>query len=156
MVIRKIIQILLSNPQVGGRLIQTLADSWPIRAAAKKVAYIYMRGQSALEQKAGKILDETSKNNVQETSKRFANRFSENLKKEYESLQQQNEKNNPFVASQKRHKIVEERNEFMESNDKWKETIRKLDEEKARQVQNRRKPMTDEGLRDLKNRRSKK
>ena len=96
MVIRKIIQILLSNPQVGGRLIQTLADSWPIRAAAKKVAYIYMRGQSALEQKAGKILDETSKNNVQETSKRFANRFSENLKKEYEAMQQ-NDKN-PFVA----------------------------------------------------------
>ena len=57
MVIRKIIQILLSNPQVGGRLIQTLADSWPIRTAAKKVAYIYMRGQAALEQKGGKILD---------------------------------------------------------------------------------------------------
>ena len=154
MVIRKIIQILLSNPQVGGRLIQTLADSWPIRTAAKKVAYIYMRGQAALEQKGGKILDDASKRDVQETTKRFANRFSENLKKEYEALQQ-NEKN-PFEASQKRHQSVEERNEFMEYNDRWKESIRKLDEEKARQVENRRKPMTEEGLRDLKNRRSKK
>ena len=154
MVIRKIIQILLSNPQVGGRLIQTLADSWPIRTAAKKVAYIYMRGQAALEQKGGKILDDASKRDVQETTKRFANRFSENLKKEYEAMQQ-NDKN-PFVASQKRHKNVEERNEFMESNDRWQEAIRKLDEEKARQVQNRRKPMSSEGLRDLKDRRSRK
>ena len=42
-------QILLGHPQISGRIIQRLADSWPIRRAAKFTAYIYLRGKNALE-----------------------------------------------------------------------------------------------------------
>ena len=75
-------QILLGHPQVSGRIIQRLADSWPIRRAAKFTAYIYLRGKHAIEDEA---LKDVSKIDAQ----RLGQTFKDELKKQWEEAKRQ-------------------------------------------------------------------
>ena len=78
MVLQKLISLLLANPQIGGRLVQTLADSWPIRRAAKFTAYLYLRGKDAIEKEG---LQEIAK---KVDGQRFAQNFKEEMKKQFD------------------------------------------------------------------------
>ena len=78
MVLQKLIALLLANPRIGGRLVQTLADSWPIRRAAKFTAYLYLRGKDAIEKEG---LQEIAK---KVDGQRFAHNFKEELKKQFD------------------------------------------------------------------------
>ena len=74
MVLNRILQLLFSHPQFGPRLIQSLADSWPIRKAAKFTAYLYLRGKSAIEEQVAP--------NLKDMSRIDASRFSQTLRRE--------------------------------------------------------------------------
>ena len=78
MVLQKLLALLMSHPTVGPRLIQKLADSWPIRRAAKFTAYLYLRGKDAIE-----------KEGLQEVAKKvnagiFTQNFKDEMKKQFE------------------------------------------------------------------------
>ena len=85
MVLGKLMQILLGHPQVSGRIIQRLADSWPIRRAAKFTAYIYMRGKHAIEEEVKPNLKDVSKIDAQ----RLGQTFKDELKKQWEEAKRQ-------------------------------------------------------------------
>ena len=51
MALRRLLALLLSHPRFGPQLINKIADSWPIRRAAKLTAAAYLRGRHAVEQK---------------------------------------------------------------------------------------------------------
>lgn len=77
MVLQKLLQLLFAHPQFGPRIVQKLADSWPIRRAAKMTAYFYLRGKDAIEQQiVPKVKD-------MDTG-RFGETFKEELKKQWE------------------------------------------------------------------------
>merc|ERR1711997_414420 len=83
MVLQKLLQLLMSHPQYGPRLIQKLADSWPIRKAARFTAYLYLRGKHAIEESAKNVTKtEHHKMDQIDTSKFDANRFKETFKNE--------------------------------------------------------------------------
>lgn len=46
----KLLKFFLAHPRVGSQVVDRLADSWPIRRAAKFTAYLYLRGKHQLEQ----------------------------------------------------------------------------------------------------------
>ena len=81
----------MSHPQFGPQIINKLADSRPIRWAAKLTASIYLRGKYSIEQK---LKDpSTFLNNKKPphhdnysnfSGNRFKDRFVEELKKEWE------------------------------------------------------------------------
>lgn len=83
MVLQKLIQLLLGHPQIGPRVINKLADSWPIRRAAKITAYFFLRGQEAVEQKVAPKIQEFSKID----SQRLKDTFKDELKKQWEEAQ---------------------------------------------------------------------
>merc|ERR1712154_261172 len=87
MVFSKILQILLGHPQISGRIIQRLADSWPIRRAAKFTAYIYLRGKHTIEEGVKPHMRDVSKIDAQ----RFGQTFKEELKKQWEEAKKQAE-----------------------------------------------------------------
>ena len=78
MVWHKRLSLLLSNPHVGPRLIQKLADSWPIRRAAKFTAYLYLRGKDAIEKEG---LQEVAK---KVNAGRFAQTFKDEMNKQFD------------------------------------------------------------------------
>ena len=78
-------QILLGHPQISGRIIQRLADSWPIRRAAKFTAYVYLRGKHAIEEEVKPHLKDVSKIDTQ----RLGQTFKEELKKQWEEAKKQ-------------------------------------------------------------------
>lgn len=41
--------MMMRNPTVGPRVVQSLSETWPIRRAARFTAYLYLRGKQALE-----------------------------------------------------------------------------------------------------------
>ena len=82
----------MGHPQISGRIIQRLADSWPIRRAAKFTAYIYLRGKHAIEEEVKPLTKDVSKIDAQ----RFGQKFKEELKKQWEEAKNQaNSKNGP-------------------------------------------------------------
>ena len=98
MVFGKILQLLMGHPQISGRIIQRLADSWPIRRAAKFTAYVYMRGKHNLEQELKpriKNLEQEVKPLMKDVSKidtqRFGQTFKEEVKKQWEEAKKQAE-----------------------------------------------------------------
>ena len=98
MVFGKILGILMGHPQISGRIIQRLADSWPIRRAAKFTAYMYMRGKHNIEQELKpriKNLEHEAKPFMKDVSKidaqRFGQTFKEELKKQWEEAKKQAE-----------------------------------------------------------------
>ena len=76
--LQKLLSLLLSHPTVGPRLIQRLADSWPIRRAAKFTAYLYLRGKDAIEKEG---LQDVAK---RVNTGRFAQTFKDEMKKQFE------------------------------------------------------------------------
>ena len=78
MVLQKLLALLLRHPSVGPRLIQNLADSWPIRRAAKFTAYLYLRGKDAIEKEG---LQEVAK---KVNAGRFTQNFKDEMKKQFE------------------------------------------------------------------------
>ena len=93
MVFGKILQLLMGHPQISGRIIQRLADSWPIRRAAKFTAYLYMRGKHNIEQEVKPLMKDVSKIDTQ----RFGQTFKEELKKQWEEANKQAEKKSRSV-----------------------------------------------------------
>ena len=81
MVIRTLIRLLFANPQVSGRLINALAESRPIRWAARWTAYGYLRARGAIEQKTKVASDELSK--AKPANFDF-DRFKETFRREFE------------------------------------------------------------------------
>ena len=91
MVLQKLIQLLFAHPQIGPKLINKLADSWPIRSAARFTAYIYLRGKSAIEDKVkekGMNGSVDLKKLMQDDAQKFARTFKEELKKQWEEAKQ--------------------------------------------------------------------
>ena len=87
--LQKLLQLLFAHPQFGPRLIQKLADSYPIRRAAKMTAYVYLRGKSAIEDKAKMNIEEFARTKLDEASKtasssRFSQTFKDELKKQWD------------------------------------------------------------------------
>ena len=50
MVFEKILKLLMAHPRFGPQIINKIADSWPIRKAAKLTASVYFRGKRAIEE----------------------------------------------------------------------------------------------------------
>ena len=89
MVLQKLISLLFSHPSVGPKIIDKLADSWPIRRAAKLTAYFYLRGKDAIEQKAKEQglnkIDQTDLKNIMKNDlQKFARTFRDEFQKEME------------------------------------------------------------------------
>ena len=78
---QKLFQLLMAHPRFGPQLINKIADSMPIRWAAKLTASIFLRGKHAIEQQ---IRDPKSRNPHNEAiGQNFdANRFKQTLTKE--------------------------------------------------------------------------
>ncbi len=57
MVLARLLQVLFGHPQFGPRLVQRLSETRPIRAAARMVAYAYLRGKGAAEEGMRAIKD---------------------------------------------------------------------------------------------------
>jgi len=74
MVWKLISTLLLRDPRVGGRLVQYLSETRPIRSAARFTAYLYLRGRHALE--------EGVRNPVTKSSREGLSNFSETFKRE--------------------------------------------------------------------------
>ena len=87
MVLGKLIQLLLNNP----RVIQQLADSWPIRRAAKMAAYFYLRGKDKIEQS---VKESVKDGKIDPSKSRFTQNFKEEIKKQIRYEQQKQTKNN--------------------------------------------------------------
>ena len=82
----------MAHPQFGPQIINKLADSRPIRWAARLTASMYLRGKYAIEQKISdpkvflKNKNQLHKDNYSNFSgDRFKNTFVEELKKEWEN-----------------------------------------------------------------------
>ena len=90
MVFEKILKILLSHPQFGPQMINKIADSWPIRKAAKLAASAYLRGKHAIEeqQKDPQVRAKLSNFDVG----RFKQKFTEELKKEWDRTKSEKRK----------------------------------------------------------------
>ena len=91
MPLKNILKIIMSHPQFGPQIINKLADSRPIRWAAKLTASIYLRGKYAIEEKlkdpstflnSKKPQHHNDYSNI--SGNRFKDRFIEELKKEWE------------------------------------------------------------------------
>ena len=80
-------QLLMGHPQISGRIIQKLADTWPIRRAAKFTAYLYLRGKHNIEQEVKPHMKDLSKIDAQ----RLGQTFKEELKKQWEEAKRQAE-----------------------------------------------------------------
>ena len=83
----------MSHPQFGPQIINKIADSRPIRWAAKLTASLYLRGKHAVEQKIKDPKMYSSAENPQHptsttqqnfSGNRFKTTFVEELKKEWE------------------------------------------------------------------------
>ena len=92
MPLRNILKIIMSHPQFGPQIINKLADSRPIRWAARLTASMYLRGKYAIEQKINdpKVplrnanpLDKDNYTNF--SGNRFKNTFVKELKREWEN-----------------------------------------------------------------------
>ena len=82
--------MIMSHPQFGPQIINKLADSRPIRWAARLTASMYLRGKYAIEQKISdpkvSLKNPLHKDNYSNFSgNRFKNTFVEELKKEWEN-----------------------------------------------------------------------
>ena len=93
MVLQKLIQLLFSHPSVGPKIIDKLADSWPIRRAAKLTAYFYLRGKHAIEEKAKEQglnkMDQTDLKNIMKNDvQKFARTFRDEIQKGLEEAKQ--------------------------------------------------------------------
>ena len=91
---RNILKLIMSHPQFGPQIINKIADSRPIRWAAKLTASLYLRGKHAIEQKIKDPKMYSSAKNPQHptsttsqqnfSGNRFKTTFVEELKKEWE------------------------------------------------------------------------
>ena len=82
---QKFIKLLMAHPRFGPQIINKIADSMPIRWAAKLTASMYLRGKHAIEQQLRDPKHYTkSSNPYNETTKQNfdVNRFKETLTKE--------------------------------------------------------------------------
>ncbi len=75
--------VLFRHPTLGPQLVQRLADSRPIRAAARVTAYAYLRSRQALEERllkpGAKAIKDSSGGGVD--LERFKHNFAEEIKK---------------------------------------------------------------------------
>ena len=91
---RNLLKLIMSHPQFGPQIINKLADSRPIRWAAKLTASLYLRGKHEIEQKIKDPKTFSSTQNPQHpastnsqqkfSGNRFKTTFVEELKKEWE------------------------------------------------------------------------
>jgi len=77
MVWKIISSLLLRDPRVGGRLIQYLSETRPIRSAARFTAYLYLRGKHAVEEGVRSPVAKSSQAGISN----FAETFKTELKK---------------------------------------------------------------------------
>lgn len=77
MVLHRLLSMLLNNP----RLIQSLSETRPIRAAARFTAYLFLRAKDAIEDQARrpKIVNQGTR-----AASGFAGRFKSELRKGWE------------------------------------------------------------------------
>ena len=96
---KNILKLIMSHPQFGPHIINRLADSRPIRWAAKLTASMYLRGKYSIEQKLKDprifINDKktTNQNNYSSFSgNRFKDRFIKELQREWKKSIQNKQK----------------------------------------------------------------
>jgi hypothetical protein len=90
MVLNRLLQLLMGHPQFGPRLIQTLADSWPIRRAARFTAYLYLRGKQAVEEQVKPGLEQYSKDHqLKIDPQRFGQNLRSEIRQKWEEAKQQ-------------------------------------------------------------------
>jgi len=81
--LKKLLGILFSHPQVGPQLVQRLSETWPIRRAARFTAYLYFKGKLAVEDGLKKQVTQQSFGapDKQFNFTRFKQKFQEELRK---------------------------------------------------------------------------
>lgn len=91
MVFQKILKILMAHPRLGPQIVNKLAESRPIKWAAKLTASAYLTGRHAIEQqiKDPKISRQVGDSYINEVGKnvklgRFKETLTTELKKEWE------------------------------------------------------------------------
>ena len=100
MAFEKLFKILMAHPRFGPQIINKIADSWPVRKAARFTAALYLRGRHGIEEQIKKtnVTHRTSPSNTSEkihteiNVNRFKQTFANELKREWEKHKQETQR----------------------------------------------------------------
>ena len=97
MALEKLLKILMAHPRFGPQIINKIAESWPVRKAAKFTAAFYLRGKHGIEEQIKKTNATQRANTSSESSEkktdfnisRFKLTFAKELQREWDKSKQE-------------------------------------------------------------------